>query len=192
MTPAQQKSASGLPQQWQLWPNQNRIWWCDTMRSANKFKLYMSLVTSILLYGRETWTLLADSKEDPGFRNQVPEKTPHLANRLGAQDHRLGAEQGHLPCGSTGTSFGNCQETEICMVPACQTPRQSLQNHPSGHLGGWATPWSAIDNTKEWISLPLTELLTRASCRKALKTISTNRPYAPPPPPPTQSVNGLT
>ena len=23
------------------------------------------------------------------------------------------------------------------------TPRQSLQNHPSGHFGGWATPWSA-------------------------------------------------
>ena len=24
---------------------------------------------------------------------------------------------------------------------ACHTPRQPLQNQPSGHLGGWATPW---------------------------------------------------
>ena len=30
-----------------------------------------------------------------------------------------------------------------CMVWTCHTPRQPLQNHPSRHLGGWATPWSA-------------------------------------------------
>ena len=35
----------------------NRVWRCNT-----KFKLHKSLVTSILLYGRETWTLLADSE----------------------------------------------------------------------------------------------------------------------------------
>ena len=45
--------------------------------------------------------------------------------------------------GSTGASSGNCQKTETCMVRACHTPRQPLQNHPSRHLGGWATPWSA-------------------------------------------------
>ena len=39
----------------------NRIWRCNTLISlASKFKLYKSLVTSILLYGCETWTLLAD------------------------------------------------------------------------------------------------------------------------------------
>ena len=32
---------------------------------------------------------------------------------------------------------------ETIIVWACHTPRQLLQNHPSGHLGGWATPWSA-------------------------------------------------
>ena len=59
---------------------------------------------------------------------------------LGAQDQQLGVEQDQLPCRSTGTSSGNCQETETCMVRACHTPRQPLQNHPSGHLGGWAIP----------------------------------------------------
>ena len=62
---------------------------------------------------------------------------------VGAQGQRLGAEQDQLPCGSTGTSSGNCQETETCMVRACNTPRQPLQNHPSGHHCGWVTPWSA-------------------------------------------------
>ena len=26
---------------------------------------------------------------------------------------------------------------------SCHTPQQPLQNHPSGHLGGWMTPWLA-------------------------------------------------
>ena len=33
----------------------------NTIRFTSKFKLYKSHVPSILLYGRETWTLLADS-----------------------------------------------------------------------------------------------------------------------------------
>ena len=74
--------------------------------------LYKSLVTSILLYGCETWILLADPEnKDPGFRNQVHEETsPRLP--LGAQDQRLGAEQDQLPRGSPGTFSGNCQEKE--------------------------------------------------------------------------------
>ena len=35
----------------------NRIWWCNTIIFASKIKLHRSLiVTSILLYGFETWT----------------------------------------------------------------------------------------------------------------------------------------
>ena len=41
----------------------NRIWRCNTISFASKFKLYKSLVTSGLLYGCEKWTLLADSKK---------------------------------------------------------------------------------------------------------------------------------
>ena len=32
---------------------------------------------------------------------------------------------------------------ETCMVRACHTPQQPIQNHPSGHPGGWVTLWSA-------------------------------------------------
>ena len=42
---------------------------CNTISFASKFKLYKSLVTSILLYGCEAWTLLADSEK----RIQAPE-----------------------------------------------------------------------------------------------------------------------
>ena len=41
----------------------NRIWRYNTISFASKFKLCMSLVTSILRYGCETWTLLADSEK---------------------------------------------------------------------------------------------------------------------------------
>ena len=61
----------------------------------------------------------------------------------GAQDQQLGAEQDQLPCGSTETSSGSCQETETCMVRACHMPWQPYQSHPSGHLGGWVTLWLA-------------------------------------------------
>ena len=35
-----------------------RIWRCNTISFASKFKLYKSFVTAVLLYGCETWTLL--------------------------------------------------------------------------------------------------------------------------------------
>ena len=56
----------------------NRIWQCNIISFVSKFnfKSYESLVTSVLLFGGETWTLLADSeKKDPGFQNKVPEET---------------------------------------------------------------------------------------------------------------------
>ena len=36
----------------------------NTISFASKFKLHKSLVTSVLLYGCETWTLLADSDKN--------------------------------------------------------------------------------------------------------------------------------
>ena len=41
----------------------NRIWPCKTVSFASKFKFCKSLVTSVLLYSCETWTLLADSEK---------------------------------------------------------------------------------------------------------------------------------
>ena len=45
----------------------NRIWRCNIIGSASKLRLYKHLVTSILLYGCETWILLADSEKGSRF-----------------------------------------------------------------------------------------------------------------------------
>ena len=41
----------------------NRIWRCNAISFASKFKLYKSVVTSILLYVCETWTMPLDSEK---------------------------------------------------------------------------------------------------------------------------------
>ena len=73
----------------------HRIWRSNTPSFASKFKLYESLITSILFYGCETWTLLADSekKEERRSRHLKPsgeETSLHLL--LGAQDQQLGVD----------------------------------------------------------------------------------------------------
>ena len=64
------------------------------------------------------------------------------------------------------------------------TPRQPPQNHPSEHLGGWATPWSAeemlVGQYQRVDILPMQELLKRALCRKDWKRISADSPSFPP------------
>ena len=82
--------------------------------------------------------------------------------------HQFSRQLDQLPYGSTGTSSGNCQDSEICMARASHTPQQPLQNHPLGHLEGWT-------------SLPMPELLTTASCRRDWKRISAeSSPQVPP------------
>ena len=112
---------------------------------------------------RSVWAVLAWARMS--IRNQVPQETsPHLL--LGAQDQRLGAEQDQLPCGSTGTPSDNCQETETFMVRTCHTSQQPLQNHFSGHIGGWATLWSAEEmldghHQHQRVDNPLTLIIKR-------------------------------
>ena len=74
-----------------------------------------------------------------------------LLSPTSSRDQRPGVEQDQLPCGSTGTSSGNYQETETCMVRACHTPRQPLLQ------GGWATPWSVeemLDRQHQKVDIP--------------------------------------
>ena len=58
----------------------SRIWLCNTISFASNFKLYTSLITSILLYGRETWILLADSEERiQTFKTKYLRKLPCIS-----------------------------------------------------------------------------------------------------------------
>ena len=100
-----------------------------------------------MLYGYETRTLLTHSQKKKKKRIQAFEtkcmRTFLRISFLGAQDQRMGAEEAQLPCGSTGIFSGKRQETETCTIQACHTPRQPPRNHPSEHLGEWATSRSA-------------------------------------------------
>ena len=112
------------------------------------------------------------------FWNQMHEETsPYLL--LGAQDQWLGVEQDQLLCGSTGISSGNCQEMETCMVWACHTQWQLLQNLLLSTLEGgqhrgsawWTTSKSAHPHPSQSCSQgPPAEktgrgsLLNRLSC----------------------------
>ena len=75
-------------------------------------------------------------------------------------------------CGARSTSLWVHRN----LVQACHMPQQSLQNHPSGHIGGgWRCGWQRkcwMDNIKVRTPLPMPDLLTRASCRKDWKQIS--------------------
>ena len=93
----------------------------------------------------------------------------------GAQDQRLGAEQDQLPCWPTGNPSGTCQKKETRMVRICW-PRQPLQNHPSGHCEGWATPWSAeqlLGGHRQRVDIPAQARIAAVASRsKDLKRIS--------------------
>ena len=84
-----------------------------------------------------------------------------------------------------------------CMACKCHMPWQPLQNHPSGHLGGWATRhgWHRIcwmNNIKELTCLPMPELLTRGSLQKSLEEDLCWLSFMPPPPPNTHTHTPLT
>ena len=87
--------------------------------------------------------LFVDSeKKNPGFRNQVHLKLLRISYVVHKTNDWVRSEINILvrqpePLLATG------KRRKLCMLRACHTPRQFLQNHPSGHLWGWATPWSA-------------------------------------------------
>ena len=66
--------------------------------------------------------------------------------------------------------LANYEEMEAGMVWACRTPQQPLQkpflraSEGGRRRGRHRKCW--MDNIKKWTSLPMPELLTRASCRK--------------------------
>ena len=58
----------------------HRIWQCNTISFASDFKLYKSLVTTILLYGCESQTQFADSeKRIQAFKTKCMRKLLHIS-----------------------------------------------------------------------------------------------------------------
>ena len=104
----------------------NRIWRCNTINFASKFKLYKSLVTSLLFCGCETWTLLTDSeklKKIHAFETKCKRKLLcifYLQHKT--RDWVQSTINFHVGP-QAGICSRNCQETDTCMVQARHTPR---------------------------------------------------------------------
>ena len=105
---------------------------CNTISLASKFKFYKSFVTSICLYGCETWTLLADSeKRIQAFETKCLRKLlriPYFEHKtndwvwskvgsfLGLQEPLLATVKRQL---------------STCVVRACHMPQQRLRGQHS-------------------------------------------------------------
>ena len=135
-----------------------------------------SLVTSVLLYGSETWTLLADSeKRIQAFKTKCLSKLLRilyfehknnnfvwskitffvgpLESPLATIKRRKLSRSGHVTCHKSlsKTILRGTLEGGRC----CGRQRKCR-----------------MDTIKEWTSLPMPELLTKASCRKDWQRIS--------------------
>ena len=129
------------------------MWRCNTISFASNFKLYKSLVTSILLCGCETWTQLADSEERmQAFETKCLNKllcmfyleyktNDWVRSNINFWVYRnlfwQLSRDGHLH------GLGVSRATTVCPEP--------------GHLGGWATPWSAeemLDGQHQRLNIP--------------------------------------
>ena len=154
----------------------NKIWWSNTISFASKFKLYKSLVISILHYGYKTWTLLADSeKKIQASETKCLRKLfciSHLEYKTNDWvqskiNFLVGPWEPRLP---SSQRDGNLQGLSMSCAAI------AFPNHPSGHLVcGWCSSQQRkcwVDNVKEWISLPMAELHTKAFCRKHWMRIS--------------------
>ena len=151
------------------------MWRCNTVSFASKFKLYKSLVSSIFLYGCKTWTLLADSER----RIQAFEtKCLRKLRRISCLEH----ETNDWVRGKINFLVGP-QEPLLATVKRRKlawfghaTRRNSLsktilQGTLEGGRRRGRQRKCCMDNIKEWTSLPMPKLFTRASCRKDWKRI---------------------
>ena len=81
----------------------NRIWLCSTISFASKVKLYTFLVTAILLYGCETWSLLADFETKKKRKKEKRKKGPRFSNPSACGNFSVSPIWSTRPMTSSGT-----------------------------------------------------------------------------------------
>ena len=118
----------------------NRSWRCNTISIVSKFMFCKFLVTSILLCGCEIWTFLTDwQNRIQAFDSKCQRKflrIPYLKHKT---NDWVRSKTSFL-LGPQERLLATVKRRNFCMVRACHTPRQPLQFHSLGHLGGWASP----------------------------------------------------
>ena len=114
---------------------------------------------------------------EPMYRKQDqrhwegPTQSSKMGKELAPTDIMHQHYNGPLEMVNTTTTPQESSTGDILQSPPCHNmwqfhmPQQPLQNHPSGHLGGWVTLWSAEEMLDGRHGVD-PELLKRASCRK--------------------------
>ena len=154
----------------------NRIWKSNAISFPTKYKLFKSLVVSILLYGCETWTLHADTER----RIQAFEyKCLRRLLRISYLEHKT-----NQFVRDTVSALVGPQEPLLATVKRrklawfghvtrhnslCKT---ILQGTLEGGRRRGRQKKSWMQNVKEWTGLPMDELLTTAADRPGWRRIS--------------------
>ena len=150
---------------------------------------YKSLITSILLYVCDTWTLLSDTgrkKKDPGFRNQVPGEVLRISYLEHTTNDWVRRRVNFL-VGPQEPLLATVKRRKLAWFGRVTRHDSLSKIILQDTLEGWRRcdrqrkNWMV--NIKEWTSLPIPELLTTASCRKDLKRISAKLSLMSPRPP---------
>ena len=154
----------------------SRIWKSSNISFHTKYRLYRSLVLSILLYGCEAWTLLAETER----RIQAFEmKCLRRLLRISYMEHKTNDYVRAIVNTNVGpqepllatvkrrklTWFGHVTRHDSL----CKTIMQGTVEG-GRRRGRQRKSWS--DNVKEWTELSMPELLTQSTDRPAWRRMS--------------------
>ena len=154
----------------------SRQWKSNNISFTTKYRLYQSLVVSILLYGCETWTLLADSEK----RIQAFE-TKCLRKLLGISYHE------HKTNDYVRKKIRDLMGPQEPLLATVRRRKLAWFGHLTRHntlsktilqgtveggrrRGRQRKSW--VENIKEWTDLTMPDLLIAASQRQRWRTLS--------------------
>ena len=152
----------------------NRIWRCNVISFASKFKLYKSLVTSIFLYGCEILTLLATSgKGIQAFKTKCLRKVL----RISCLEHRTNdwvRSIINFLVGPQESLLATVKRRKFAWFGHVTRYDSFSRTILQGTLDGGrrrGPQRKCLMDIKEWTFLPMPELLIMASCTKDWKRI---------------------
>jgi len=155
----------------------DRIWKSKNISFTTKYKLYKSLVVSILLYGCETWTLTAESERKvQAFESKAHRKLLRIAYT----EHKTNEyvrNQIHLLVGQQEPLLATVKRRKIAWFG--HTTRHNslsktiLQGTIEGKRGRGRPTKNWTSNIKEWTGLTMPDLLAAAPHRQRWKSLAT-------------------
>ena len=121
----------------------NWIWWCNTISLTSKFKRYKSRITSILLYGCETWTLLGGCEKGiQAFKTKRMRKLLCISYLEHKTNHWVWSKS-NFPVSQREPLLATIKRWKLSCFWYVTRLDSLSKNHPSGHFGGWLMLWSA-------------------------------------------------